>query len=184
MRALSPHHPPSLDPCSWRRALARHRTPIGPMIPFQMGEARGNRTPEPPNPRTCAVAMRSIPPPNTTMGIGGSKGYGRTTDPCTGCSLLYTTTTTSPAFVVTGVCPSPESQMLMTPSGRGTTRCFLTPGMRSPSTPPMQSEDDIESSTLPSVLLAGATRSGCWPDWHGLHSQVVWTLLRCYRSCS
>ena len=115
--------------------------PLGPMIPFQMGEARGNRTsnprtPEPSNAVACAVAVRSIPPLNTTMGIGGSKGYGRTTDPCTGCSLLYTTTTTSQAFVVTGVCPSPESRMPMTPSGRGTTRCFLTPGMRSPSTPP------------------------------------------------
>ena len=81
-----------------------------------MGEARENRTSnprthEPSNAVACAVVVRSIPPLNTTMGIGGSKGYVRTADPCTGCSLLYTTTTTPQAFGVTGVCPSPKSRM-------------------------------------------------------------------------
>jgi hypothetical protein len=155
---------------------------LGSMIPFQMGEARGNRTsnprtPEPSNAVACAVVVRSIPrivnlslptrkgslgkktsliasPPSFPNSndretgfkncnpaaaqarfckrarsgrieprkakpapsknhyrrrcpsqyhihngyFGGSKGYGRTADPCTGCSLLYTTTTTSQAF--------------------------------------------------------------------------------------
>ena len=52
----------------------------------------------------------------------------------TSLSCHRTTITTSQAFVV--ICPSPESRMPKTPSGRGTTRCFFTPGMRSPSTPP------------------------------------------------
>ena len=84
-----------------------------------------SRTPEPSNPRMPSRALLScIPPLITTMGIGGSKPP---PPPRTyGCSLLYTATNTSvfTSLVVTGVCPSPESRMPMTPSGRGTTWCF------------------------------------------------------------
>ena len=104
--------------------------PLGPMIPFQMGEARGNRTstprtPEPSNAVACVLVVRSIPP-QYHHGYWGQQGGGCSpARPCPS-QMKYS----SQAFVVTGVCPSPEFRIPMTPSGRGTTGCFLTPGMR------------------------------------------------------
>ena len=99
-------------------------------FPFQMGEAPAGiepRTPDLPKPRTpsraplpCVLYPLSIP----QWVLGAARGIWAHNGPVHWVQPPLHHHHHSQAFVVTGVCESPECRMPMTPSGRGTTRCF------------------------------------------------------------